>query len=1555
MASSPGNAVSTAARAFERQEKHVIQVETSKRSTVKETVEISNICIQEKRSVTEASSEDLSHGGSFVRSFSSDGENKVPGARPKSSRVARFMKAKRAQSPAPLLKNALSAAKTVMEEEKSTAGSSTASTSSSLSNKELSEIASRAFQMAGARKGVSPVEEERPGSIRGMRTISKVSHQDARLALLSAAKKKNNKEDVTQRLGEKAARVAKKNNASKPFSEGNTNMGVSSSASVDSSKSRRVEHPAFAARASPVTKKAVSSADIMSSFRQFNYIRTTTTKKTVPETKKKDVANRKSTEFSSNKFHLPAAKALTDSLHQRKTVTTPKGKKEPTGSSRHDRMSIESGEHSMASESSFPDQADTMHSHSMKPEDATMHSSVNQDESMHSTTERQYLDGFYQMGRIQITSTKNGQNDAYLSSLSSNTFSNASIMSQSLASTMKSPAGRQAEKVAFMLEPTPEYSNQTMKSEVLLGSSPGPSNRSARSFANSIVSASPCSAAPASPAFDADFDAYFSKPTKSSGESSDKDSAELVDAAIDAAMDDMLKENDILGDVNTERDTIFEAQHDSKLMTIDPPKETIVPIEIISPKRRAVGSKSVAILPNASGRSNSPPGFIFNDSDESDVIAAPDPVGQDNFTMSDNVFGSLEDDDASDNEQGESDKSDQSFGAELRQGLLKVDSSVEFPSDGDFFPEKKESGEQHGSSSTKQTVSTSIRTGFSSIQNEAPEGSTSIRSGLSGIQEKSNSFRAENSAFKPLTNKSDKKFSQDPKPSVLQDTIQEETESKSNIETAELRDEQTSFSGFKSKDGQTSFSVKDKDTSTTDGSSGSGGSNSSDPISSFSGAETGQYTGYETPGDQPYVEEKESLFKNLLPPIETDDDASSADKGTALTTPASRMSTSWKGGNFGKRVGDAIKNVLAKASPRATPSTPSAHGTKSALGTSSAKNQESLLFSSMDDDDDIFGGLEDDNTATEEPVKAPVIAPKTPKDTAKTPKQRNSKVAAKNESSRSRSGKLTPVKPPKTEPRLSNAHNVPLTSRSKKKHMKNSSPSSDPVSMYSDRSGTIVDESEVLHVNSDITSSLIGGPISTPTNPTKEYIEKIIIEDKKKDKQSSPSAKSKSSSKKSKTSKHSCKSDAATSRKSLHAKVEEPIDKVAPEIQLADDKEEKPAPSVFMRLSCGGLADFSTGFASLCTQSNKADVDDLPAEEVPEIIKDNTSVSSHSRLTDLEKKVWSEWDRLNGGSVNNDESLVETTNEEQQPTTKSKAMPVVIKKETQPVEIKEEKEDREKKREAARDKLLDIASSAMSSHLSGRTGFSTPVEDKTDQSTLITNDNELSASESVESGVTKDTGSGESGGSATASGTESGESAGSSSSREYTSCSSGEYSSGIDSASDFVSMDPSNSSSTKSPGPVAVTTPSAGPILLSFSQRSLMDKFSKQLTAVGVEVLKLNRRSQWQVRFFTVSKEQIALSAHEAISKTGELARCPKALLWLKKYNPKNGGYGITNIDKDGHGGMLLVDLLEIEVSDGKVDMVQHPLPKKLADKFKNSVLLTLKYKMNGSLRSIEF
>ena len=50
-----------------------------------------------------------------------------------------------------------------------------------------------------------------------------------------------------------------------------------------------------------------------------------------------------------------------------------------------------------------------------------------------------------------------------------------------------------------------------------------------------------------------------------------------------------------------------------------------------------------------------------------------------------------------------------------------------------------------------------------------------------------------------------------------------------------------------------------------------------------------------------------------------------------------------------------------------------------------------------------------------------------------------------------------------------------------------------------------------------------------------------------------------------------------------------------------------------------------------------------------------------------------------------------------------------------------------------------------------------------------------------------------------------------------------------------------------------------------------------------------------------------------------------------------------------------MVDLVDIEVSDRKDDMIANPIPKKLLDGFDKSVLVTLKYKMHGVLRSIEF
>lgn len=232
------------------------------------------------------------------RSINSDGENNAPevdGGKTKSSRALRLQRAKHAGaiSPSPVvghsLKQSLHAASVVMEEERSSAGSSNASTRSSLSNKELSDIASRAMTMAG----------RKTGSLRGSRTVSKMSHQEARRAILTAAIKRKEKDEdrnigdeiedqeTTERLGAMAKRAVamKKGSILKEGDSVGRNLEIASSTSNESIRSRRMEHPAFAARVPPsvkprTTAAKLSSVDILTSFRQFNALRSNPVKPT---------------------------------------------------------------------------------------------------------------------------------------------------------------------------------------------------------------------------------------------------------------------------------------------------------------------------------------------------------------------------------------------------------------------------------------------------------------------------------------------------------------------------------------------------------------------------------------------------------------------------------------------------------------------------------------------------------------------------------------------------------------------------------------------------------------------------------------------------------------------------------------------------------------------------------------------------------------------------------------------------------------------------------------------------------------------------------------------------------------------------------------------------------------------------------------------------------------------------------------------------------------------------------------------------------------------------
>lgn len=207
-------------------------------------------------------------------SMSNPNENQIPVSgnnKNKSTRAMRLMKARRA-SPAPNvsqnLKQSLQAAKVVMQEEKSDSGASDASSRSSLSNKELSNIAKRALK-----KSNDLLQKK------GEFNTKSLSSQEARRALLNltASKQKKTIQGTTasERLGRKANRAVAMKNSTKEKAAGNSqnNMDIEKALSThsnDSSRSRRMQHPAFAGRP---TKSNLNSAHILASFQKFNAAR----------------------------------------------------------------------------------------------------------------------------------------------------------------------------------------------------------------------------------------------------------------------------------------------------------------------------------------------------------------------------------------------------------------------------------------------------------------------------------------------------------------------------------------------------------------------------------------------------------------------------------------------------------------------------------------------------------------------------------------------------------------------------------------------------------------------------------------------------------------------------------------------------------------------------------------------------------------------------------------------------------------------------------------------------------------------------------------------------------------------------------------------------------------------------------------------------------------------------------------------------------------------------------------------------------------------------------
>ena len=836
------------------------------------------------------------------------------------------------------------------------------------------------------------------------------------------------------------------------------------------------------------------------------------------------------------------------------------------------------------------------------------------------------------------------------------------------------------------------------------------------------------------------------------------------------------------------------------------------------------------------------------------------------------------------------------------------------------------------STSTKGTTSTSLRTGLSSIQNgnsdraiskdhvgedvhvstvSPREGSYSIRTGLSGLQnpsdlEGSASMRSVSVSMKSTaipggdqgetSPDPSNQFTQEPPPQLKEQPVAQMLPKRQQFDTileGETEDDESSALKPKPGAAQPPLVAQQPDPSKEAASAIKQSTASTDNSS----RENGPHSGHGM-----------SIIPASLAPIDTRAERTEEDF-SILSSPASSRHSRWK-----MKMPNVIKSVLGMPSPRP----------QALLSRGEGMNEKTGFSTSEDEEEDIFGGLEDEISKV---LGDPPKNPSNKMDAADkiVPKRSNRQAPTQNKffysghtrkSEPPRALENKDVTTPSKRSVRSEMRGKPIARRKTpenklslkgfKKRLTSPTANSNPGPVHKDdRSGTIV-EQEMEHVNSDITSSILGAPFQRfgrRTPPTKKDLEDETDDEKAhaktpkaKTSKKAPSSTKSGNPKIPETDNQSVDAESKKSKQTSgkdtlldaedDTKIENETTLLPPPQESKHEEEKKDEPaSTFMNLGCG-LSDAFSAVTSICHFGTK----DEEPEEKKMVVEDDEggtyvsadSNNTSSHLTELEKRVWNEWDKL-------DSALNKV------------GKPSV-----------EKKEEHDKKREVARGKLLDIANSAVSSQM-------TKEGDQSGGSVSYT------TGSSTDSGDT---------------GESSGMTGTSSEGRSASSAGSQSYLSGSDMASDLVSAEASKNTTT--------------PILLSFSQRSLIEKFSKQLSTVGVEVLKMNRRKQWQVRYFTVSKEQIALIAHEANSKSGaEVAQCPKALLWLKKFNAKGGGYSLSNIDKNGHGGMLLVDLKDIHVSN-KQD-IENTIPKKVADKFKDSVLVTLEYEFKTEKRHLEF
>ena len=133
------------------------------------------------------------------------------------------------------------------------------------------------------------------------------------------------------------------------------------------------------------------------------------------------------------------------------------------------------------------------------------------------------------------------------------------------------------------------------------------------------------------------------------------------------------------------------------------------------------------------------------------------------------------------------------------------------------------------------------------------------------------------------------------------------------------------------------------------------------------------------------------------------------------------------------------------------------------------------------------------------------------------------------------------------------------------------------------------------------------------------------------------------------------------------------------------------------------------------------------------------------------------------------------------------------------------------------------------------------------------------------------------------------------------------------------------------------------------NQRKTLEKFCTRIKNEGIEVLKLNRENKWQTRYLTVSTEGTWLKKDSNLGN-GDSCFCPLGILWLKKLN-KNREHSISNIDKQGRGGMLLANLSRAnEIHDYTS---KYPMSRKQLDQFKGSAVIRLYSDASGPTKFV--